>query len=57
MGTDERLRVDSREGSSGKRELSIQTVYLTEGLGPYLTTKKYHKAAEESAPGATEESA
>ena len=46
-----------REGSSGKRELSVQTVYLTEDLGPYLTTKKYHNTAEESAPDATEESA
>ena len=56
-GCVERSRVDSREGSSGKRELSIQTVYLTEDLGPYLTTKKYHNTVEESALGATEESA
>jgi hypothetical protein len=48
----ERSRVDSREGSSGRRGLSIQTVYLTEDLGPYLTTKKYHNTVEESAPGA-----
>jgi hypothetical protein len=49
---DERLRVDLREGSSGKRELSIQNSLSHRGPRSLFNYEKYHNTVEESDPGA-----